>query len=296
MAACSAARAGAASTATGEGAAAPAMPVAVHEAPATAREVAVHGDDAIADYLEQAATRALAPQGWGPARERDSDWIGLDIDGARRCSPTAARPRAGEGTGHCRHRRVRPPARAARTGRHGTGLRRPRSASRTLAHAGARRGSPPSASRRCAWPTYPAWWSRARWPCWSTKRPTRCSRACARAQGADLAMKLGVNYPPARSSGWRPGDRRDVIRVLDALDADYRGERYRASPWLRRRAHSKPPNEVRRVPPRQVIEAGPYAVTDTEPPSSKPASRISRPHWVSFAGAGSCSVSLQHGA
>ena len=55
-------------------------------------------------------------------------------------------------------------------------------------------------------------------------------------------MKLGVNYPqgpfewlaawdatPAASAA-------GVVALLDALDAHYRGERYRASPWLRRQS------------------------------------------------------------
>jgi 3-hydroxybutyryl-CoA dehydrogenase len=54
--------------------------------------------------------------------------------------------------------------------------------------------------------------------------------------GADAAMKLGVNYP-AGPFEWLAGWRADgVLAVLAALDALYRGERYRASPWLVRRA------------------------------------------------------------
>jgi hypothetical protein len=60
-----------------------ALPVAVHEAPATAGEVTVHGEGAMAEHLEQTATRALGAQGWGPARVRGSGWTGLEIDGAR---------------------------------------------------------------------------------------------------------------------------------------------------------------------------------------------------------------------
>ena len=52
--------------------------------------------------------------------------------------------------------------------------------------------------------------------------------------GADTAMKLGVNYPAGPFEWLARWDRREVIRVLDALDAEYRGERYRVSPWLRR--------------------------------------------------------------
>ena len=53
-------------------------------------------------------------------------------------------------------------------------------------------------------------------------------------EGANAAMKLGVNYP-AGPFEWldRMGCTR-VVAVLHALDACYRGERYRVSPWLQR--------------------------------------------------------------
>ena len=48
--------------------------------------------------------------------------------------------------------------------------------------------------------------------------------------GADAAMKLGVNYP-AGPFEWLKGWSVDgVARVIHALDAEYRGERYRLSP------------------------------------------------------------------
>jgi 3-hydroxybutyryl-CoA dehydrogenase len=53
--------------------------------------------------------------------------------------------------------------------------------------------------------------------------------------GANAAMKLGVNYPAGPFEWlvqWSPPA---VLGVLDALDAHYRGERYRVSPWLRQR-------------------------------------------------------------
>lgn len=53
-------------------------------------------------------------------------------------------------------------------------------------------------------------------------------------EGADAAMKLGVNYPAGPFewlSGW---DAAQVREVLSRLDEHYRGERYRISPWLRR--------------------------------------------------------------
>ncbi len=58
-----------------------------------------------------------------------------------------------------------------------------------------------------------------------------CSEA-----GADAAMKLGVNYPAGPFewlARWHAGR---IVQLLDALAATYRGERYRVSPALRRRA------------------------------------------------------------
>ena len=55
-------------------------------------------------------------------------------------------------------------------------------------------------------------------------------------EGADAAMKLGVNYP-AGPFEWLAGwNESDVASLIDTLDHHYRGERYRVSPWLRRRS------------------------------------------------------------
>lgn len=54
-------------------------------------------------------------------------------------------------------------------------------------------------------------------------------------EGADLAMKLGVNYPAGPFEWLQRWELPAVVALLDALDAFYRGERYRVSPWLRRR-------------------------------------------------------------
>jgi 3-hydroxybutyryl-CoA dehydrogenase len=53
--------------------------------------------------------------------------------------------------------------------------------------------------------------------------------------GADAAMKLGVNYPAGPFEWLANWGAPGVVSVLDTLDAHYRGERYRASPWLRQR-------------------------------------------------------------
>ena len=54
---------------------------------------------------------------------------------------------------------------------------------------------------------------------------------------ADAAMKLGVNYPQGPFEWLEAWSVPEVVCVLEALDAYYRGERYRVSPWLRRHQH-----------------------------------------------------------
>jgi 3-hydroxybutyryl-CoA dehydrogenase len=53
-------------------------------------------------------------------------------------------------------------------------------------------------------------------------------------EGANAAMKLGVNYPAGPFDWLDRMGRTRVVAVLQALDACYRGERYRVSPWLQR--------------------------------------------------------------
>ena len=55
-------------------------------------------------------------------------------------------------------------------------------------------------------------------------------------EGADQAMKLGVNYPAGPFEWLAQWDATVIVTLLDRLDAHYRGERYRASPELRQRA------------------------------------------------------------
>ena len=55
-------------------------------------------------------------------------------------------------------------------------------------------------------------------------------------EGADAAMKLGVNYPAGPFEWLRRWSVRGVTGVLQSLEDTYRGERYRISPWLRGQA------------------------------------------------------------
>jgi 3-hydroxybutyryl-CoA dehydrogenase len=54
-------------------------------------------------------------------------------------------------------------------------------------------------------------------------------------EGADSAMKLGVNYPAGPFEWLARWEAGAVVHLLDALDGHYRGERYRVSPSLRLR-------------------------------------------------------------
>jgi 3-hydroxybutyryl-CoA dehydrogenase len=60
------------------------------------------------------------------------------------------------------------------------------------------------------------------------------------AEGADSAMTLGVNYPAGPFAWLAQCGVPATVRLVDALDAHYRGERYRVSPRLRRAAWSAP--------------------------------------------------------
>jgi len=64
-------------------------------------------------------------------------------------------------------------------------------------------------------------------------------------EGADAAMKLGVNYP-AGPFEWlhRMGVDR-VVRLIESLDRVYRGERYRVSPWLLKARGQQQVNSLR---------------------------------------------------
>ncbi len=217
----------------------PALPVAVHEAPATAREVVVHGDGAIADALEAAAARALAPEGWGPARERASGWTGLAIDGARLVM-TDGRPahriarESGVEDAVVFDRLLQPAALAGSA----------------LAFAAA-----PQAS--AAWRTQARAWLAALGcaPLAVADTPglvvartvamlvneaaDAVQQGVCTPEAADAAMKLGVSYP-AGPFEWLAGwSIEGVAGVIDALDACYRGERYRVSPWLQRGGHAR---------------------------------------------------------
>jgi 3-hydroxybutyryl-CoA dehydrogenase len=214
----------------------PALPVAVHEAPATAREVTVHGDGALADALEAGVTTALSEQGWGPARDRTSTWTGLRVDGARL---------------------VLTDGRTARQLASTWGM----ADVAVFDRLGLMPTKPGTALAYAVSPTASDLW-RAQAPAWLAalgfaplpladapglvvartlamlinEGADAVLQGVCSAEGADAAMKLGVNYPAGPFEWLACWNVSGVIGVLEALDAHYRGERYRVSPWLRRQA------------------------------------------------------------
>ena len=213
-----------------------ALPVAVVDAPATAREVTVHGAGDMADALELAATRALAAQGWGPARETESNWTGVSIDGARLVLSDGRTAQALALAMDVPDVAVfdRP-------------LQQPSPNGTALAYA-------LSGSVGAHWHMQaPAWLAALGFaPLRVADAPglvvTRSiamlineaadavHQGVCDCDGADAAMKLGVSYPAGPFEWLARWSAAEVVQVLDALDAHYRGERYRVSPWLRARA------------------------------------------------------------
>ena len=213
---------------------APALPALSSETPAPARQVTVCGDGPVADALEQSATRVLAAQGWGPARERACGWVGLEVDGARLVMTdgrTATELSAALGV----------PELAV--------FDRPVSLAAGTALAWA-----PADAAGAAWRAQAAAWLVALGfaplqvddvPGLVVARTVAMlineaadavQQGVCSEDGADAAMKLGVNYPAGPFEWLAAWSAAEVCALVDRLDAHYRGERYRVSPWLRRRA------------------------------------------------------------
>jgi len=215
---------------------APALPVAVHAAPANASEVTVHGAGPIADWLEQAATLALAAQGWGPARELESTWTGLSIDGARlvltdgRSADELARD-----------------ASAPDTAVFDRPINLPCAPGTALAYAVAGNASAKWHAQAPAWlaalglsplpvADTPGLVVARTLAMLINEGADAVLQGVCDTAGADAAMKLGVSYPAGPFEWLAQWSAAEVAALLDALDTQYRGERYRVSPWLRRAA------------------------------------------------------------
>ena len=212
----------------GEGVAAPALP-SFEPAPApAARRVVLHGSGPLAERL------ALALAGRAFERDGASGWTGLEADGAQ-LRLTDGRPAGALGAEVALFDLPLHPAPGASVP--GT----------PLAYAMSHRAS-------AAWADAAAQWLRAAGfhaqrvadvPGLLVARTVAMlvNEACDAVHqgvcseaGADAAMKLGVNYPAGPFEWLARWDAGAVVGLIDALDDAYRGERYRVSPALRRRA------------------------------------------------------------
>ena len=212
---------------------APALQAAELHAIVAPERLSVHGRGPIADALTAALWSHLERP---PRRAEGSDWTGLAIDGARLVltDGRSAGERAGElGSGDVAvFDRFSPAPDASR---------------RLLAFAVAEGASAAWAGQAAAWLAAlgfaplrlldtPGLVVARTVAMLINEAADAVAQGVCTTEGADAAMKLGVGYPQGPFewlSGWSAVG---VARLLDALDAHYRGERYRVSPWLRRRA------------------------------------------------------------
>jgi 3-hydroxybutyryl-CoA dehydrogenase len=212
---------------------APPVPAMTHAPRATPRVVRVHGADAVGDWL-QAAIGRLMPADRPPVRERGGGWTGLAIDEARlvltdgRCARQLAVAMGAQDVAVF----DRP-------------LTLPAPAGAAVAFAVADGAGESWRAQAAAWLAALGF---APQPVADTpglvvartvamlinEAADAVQQGVCTVEGADTAMKLGVNYPAGPFEWLRDFPAGQVVALLDALDAHYRGERYRASPWLMR--------------------------------------------------------------
>jgi 3-hydroxybutyryl-CoA dehydrogenase len=216
-----------------------ALPVAVHEAPTTAGEVTAHGEGAIADHLEAATTAALSAQGWGPARVRDSGWTGIAVDGAYLIMTTGLTATELSAQLGCPDVAVFDRVFAL-----------PAPPGTALAYAVAENASDSWHHQAAAWLSAlgftplpvadaPGLVAARTVAMLMNEGADAVLQGVCTPEGADAAMKLGVNYPAGPFEWLARWSAAEVAQLIDTLDHHYRGERYRVSPWLRRRAAIK---------------------------------------------------------
>jgi 3-hydroxybutyryl-CoA dehydrogenase len=203
---------------------------------AGARAVAVYGDGPVAEALAAAAAAACAGQGAAFQRVVDGAWTGLDVDGARlvlsdgRC---AAQLAAAQGV--------------ADLAVFDRPVVQPMPPGMALAWAPAPQASPRWREQAAAWlaalgflplevADTPGLVVARTLAMLVNEAADAVLQGVCTVEGADAAMKLGVNYPAGPFEWLQAWGVERVVAVLEALDAHCRGERYRVSPWLRRHA------------------------------------------------------------
>ena len=216
---------------------APALPGPPPKLTSAPAQVTVHGSGAIADALAHAVAQTAARYAHKHtcviARLRDGDWVGLEIDGARLVVSDGRT--AGEIAAGLRRRDVavfdRP-------------FQLPPAPGTPIAFAVADEAW---RDRAAAWlaelgftPLHvadtPGLIAARTVAMLINEAADAVQQGVCDEAGADAAMKLGVNYPAGPFEFLSRWSVPEVVGLLDALDRHYRGERYRVSPLLRRRA------------------------------------------------------------
>jgi 3-hydroxybutyryl-CoA dehydrogenase len=204
----------------------------------TPGSVVVHGAGALADSLAAAATQALAPRGLKPARDPASRWTGLAVDEARLvltdgCCAQQVAVETGVADIAVFDRLPAWPAQPSQ------GV--------ALAWALADSASPRWAAQAGAWlaalgcaplqvADTPGLVVARTLAMLVNEAADAVLQGVCTPEGADAAMKLGVAYPAGPFEWLAAWGAPEVTALIDRLDDHYRGERYRVSPWLRRRA------------------------------------------------------------
>ncbi len=213
---------------------APALPATAHEAPLAMGPVTVHGDGEIANRLERLVTQGRLSGDATPSRQRQSAWVGLAIGGARLVltdGRTAGDIAAREGV--------------ADVAVFDRPLLWPAAPGGALAYAVAPQASATWRQQAPAWlaalgfapvplADAPGLVVARTIAMLINEAADAVLQGVCTTEGADAAMKLGVNYPAGPFEWLARWSVAGVMQVLESLDAYYRGERYRVSPWLRR--------------------------------------------------------------
>jgi 3-hydroxybutyryl-CoA dehydrogenase len=213
---------------------APAMTDTAHGVTLASGPVAVHGDGEIADRLEQLVIQGRLGGVAAPARQRQSHWVGLSIGSSRLVLTdgcTAGDIAAREG--------VSDVAVFDRP------LLWPLLPGGALAYAVAPQSGDTWRQQAPAWlgalgfapvplSDAPGLVVARTIAMLINEAADAVLQGVCTSEGADAAMKLGVNYPAGPFEWLARWSTTGVMQVLESLDAQYRGERYRVSPWLRR--------------------------------------------------------------
>jgi len=203
----------------------------------------VHGRGAIADWLLEASTRILQER---PERDTSSHWTGLCIDGARLMltdGRTASEMAMIRGSGDI-----------AVFDRFDCSANPDASTPRVLAYALAEGALPQWRDQVPSWlgamgfapvriVDLPGLVVARTLSMLINEAADAVAQGVCSAEATDTAMKLGVNYPFGPFEWLAQWGADGVVSTLDALDAHYRGERYRASSLLRRFSSSPRENE-----------------------------------------------------